>query len=445
MGQKWGTSYEVSEPNEYIVKTGIGIKDVNVTKAAMKWPLQMATRINVSPQNYEFSLHAMSSEKLQFLLPGVFTIGPNMDPGNSEDQITKNLEKYAMFLGTADQKQRDDTIKGIIEGEVRVQSASMTLEEIFKDRIAFKKNIVDATQVELDQFGLKVFNANIKELEDALGSEYFSYMRQKTRSGAENEAKINIAEANNRGAVGQAEKEANTRVTTASINARTVIAENEQKQNVLDSNTNLQLAQIEKETQIKLQRVQQEQDISKRNLELEKQVEEVRQKKRLEELRATKGTDAQIAAEVLQKETDANYYKQVKNADANLYQKQKEAEGILILADAQKKALEEYYKVFTDPNTLLNYLMIEKGLFTEMATINAKAIQGLNPQITVWNTGGANGAEGSDPYASMRNIFQAMPPILSTIQQQTGITPPQYMGRLPNEEEKPKRNPSRQN
>jgi flotillin len=438
MGNKWGTSYEVSEPNEYIVKTGVGIKDVYVAKSTMKLPLQIATRINVSPQNYEFSLHAMSSEKLQFLLPGVFTIGPNMDPANGEEQIVKNLEKYAMFLGTAEQRQRDDTIKGIIEGEVRVQTASMTLEAIFKDRIAFKKNIVDATQVELDQFGLKVFNANIKELEDALGSEYFSYMRQKTRSGAENEAKINIAEANNRGAVGQAEKEANTRVTTASINAKTVIAENEQKQNVLDSNTNLQLAQIEKETQIKLQRVQQEQDISKRNLELEKQVEEVRQKKRLEELRATKGTDAQIAAEVLQKETDANYYKQVKNADADLYQKQKEAEGILILADAQKKALEEYYKVFSDPNTLLNYLMIEKGLFTEMATINAKAIQGLNPNITVWNTGGSGG-EGTDPYSSMRNIFQAIPPIISTVQQQTGITPPQFLGRLPQEDEKPKR------
>jgi flotillin len=437
MGQKFATSYEVSEPNEYIVKTGIGIKDVQVTKACMKWPLQIAARIDVSPQNYEFSLHAMSSEKLQFLLPGVFTIGPNMDPTGGEDQIRKNLEKYAMFLGAADHRQRDDTIKGIIEGEVRVQSAQMTLEEIFKDRVAFKKNIVDATQVELDQFGLKVFNANIKELEDALGSEYFSYMRQKTRSGAENEAKVNIAEANNRGAVGQAEKEANTRVTTALINAKTVIAENEQKQNVLESNTQLQLAQIEKETQIKLQRVQQEQDISKRNLELEKQVEEVRQKKRLEELRATKGTDAQISAEVLQKETDANYYKQVKNADANLYQKQKEAEGILILADAQKKALEEYYKVFNDPNTLLNYLMIEKGLYTDLATINSKAIQGLNPNITVWNTGG--GADGTDPYSAMRNIFQAIPPIISTVQQQTGITPPNFLGKLPNEEEKPRR------
>jgi len=81
--------------------------------------------------------------------------------------------------------------------------------------------------------------------------------------------------------------------------------------------------------------------------------------------------------------------------------------------------------------------MIEKGLFTEMATINAKAIQDLNPQICVWNTSGAGGEGGSDPYATIRNVFQAMPPILSTVQQQTGITPPQFLGTLP--DEKPKR------
>jgi len=123
MGQKWGTSYQVANANQYIVKTGFGIKDVIVTKACVKYPLQVATKIDVSPHNYEFSLHAMSSEKLQFLLPGVFTIGPNLENPSGDGTVSKNLEKYAMFLGSADQARRDDIIKGIIEGEVRVQSA----------------------------------------------------------------------------------------------------------------------------------------------------------------------------------------------------------------------------------------------------------------------------------------------------------------------------------
>jgi uncharacterized membrane protein YqiK len=52
-----------------------------------------------------------------------------------------NLEKYARFLGTSDYKSRDETVKGIIEGEVRVNAAQMTLEEIFKDRVTFKKTM----------------------------------------------------------------------------------------------------------------------------------------------------------------------------------------------------------------------------------------------------------------------------------------------------------------
>ncbi|KAL0486067.1 flotillin-like protein [Acrasis kona] len=428
------TTYEISEPNQFIVKTGLGISSLKVVKATVKWPFQSASRIDVSPHNYEFSLHAMSNEKLQFLLPGVFTIGPNIDHLDS-DEGRRNLERYAMFLGGADYTTRDDTIKGIIEGEVRVMSAQMTLEEIFKDRIAFKKGIVDAIQIELDQFGLKVFNANIKELEDAVGSEYFSYIRQKTRAGAENEAKINIAEANQRGTIGAAERTANTRITTALINSKTVVAENEQASIVVDSNTQLEINRIEKETLVKLQRVAQEQQISKKNLELEKEVEEVRQRKRLEELRASRGTDAQIAAEVLSKEADANFYKQVKSADADLYSKQKEAEGILLVANAQKRALEEYSKVFKTDEALLNYLMVDKGLYSELATINSNAIKGLSPKISVWNTGSTNGNEtaaGTDPYAAMRNIFQAIPPLMTTVQQQTGITPPAFLGTLPN-------------
>jgi flotillin len=305
----------------------------------------------------------------------------------------------------------------------------MSLEEIFKDRVSFKKGIIDGIQIELDQFGLKVFNANIKELEDAHGSEYFSYMRQKTRSLAENEAKINIADANNKGAIGQAQKESETRITTANITSRTIIAENEQKQTVLNSNTQFQLAQIEQETRLKMSRVTQDQEIQKKNLDLERQVEEVRQQKRLEELRASKGTDAQIAYEIVQKETDAEVYKQQKIAEARLYNQLKEAEGITLLANSQKKALEEYAKVFKDDHSLLTYAMMERGLFTEMAEVNAKAINGLNPQITVWNTGAAG--EGSDPFGSFRSIFQAIPPVLSTVQAQTGIQPPSWMGTVP--------------
>ncbi len=39
--------------------------------------------------------------------------------------------------------------------------------------------------------------------------------------------------------------------------------------------------------------------------------------------------------------------------------------------------------------------MIEKGVYTELARANADAVRGLNPKMTIWNTGNQAGTEGS--------------------------------------------------
>jgi len=53
-------------------------------------------------------------------------------------------------------------VKGIIEGETRVLVSSMTMEEIFTEREVFKKRIFRNIQNELSQFGLLIFNANVR-------------------------------------------------------------------------------------------------------------------------------------------------------------------------------------------------------------------------------------------------------------------------------------------
>lgn len=62
----------------------------------------------------------------------------------------------------------------MLEGEVRILSAQLTVEQIFNDRKAFKETIITNVQEELELFGLQIYNANIKELQDSPGSEYFS-------------------------------------------------------------------------------------------------------------------------------------------------------------------------------------------------------------------------------------------------------------------------------
>jgi flotillin len=156
-------------------------------------------RFSVQPHDYAMNLQAMTKEKLQFLLPVVFTIGPDvnqrgantrhLDNGNDahyagagsegapagddhvldhrrEDQ-GDSLMKYAMLLadsGTSkgnDHQFLENIAKGIIEGETRVLVSSMTMEEIFTEREVFKRRIFRNIQGELDQFGLKIYNANV--------------------------------------------------------------------------------------------------------------------------------------------------------------------------------------------------------------------------------------------------------------------------------------------
>src|SRR5439155_22761285 len=102
--------------------------------------------------------------------PAVFTIG-------RKDEA-KALERYAKLLETdgINSEHVKELVRGIIEGETRVIAAGMTREEIFKERKGFKEQVIKNVQAELDQFGLFIYNANVKQLQDTQGSEYFAYM-----------------------------------------------------------------------------------------------------------------------------------------------------------------------------------------------------------------------------------------------------------------------------
>ncbi|KAF6152697.1 hypothetical protein GIB67_021357 [Kingdonia uniflora] len=70
-----------------------------------------------------------------------------------------------------------------------------------------KKEVFDKVQLELNQFGLLIYNANIKQLVDVKGHEYFSYLGQKLQNEAANQAKIDVAEAKMKGAAQEAKWE----------------------------------------------------------------------------------------------------------------------------------------------------------------------------------------------------------------------------------------------
>ncbi|KAJ4312594.1 hypothetical protein N0V94_007366 [Neodidymelliopsis sp. IMI 364377] len=490
--------YHVAEPNSYLVVTGVGIEKVKIQKKAFVYPFQKVSKISITPFDFSMSLQAMTIEKLKFSLPAVFTIGP------ADDMIS--LEKYAVLLtgesdgrptagankgvvtvaGSEGRNHVQDIVKGIIEGETRSIVSTMTMEELFRERKVFKDKVIQSVQSELDQFGLCIYNANVKELQDTPGSEYFAFLSRKAHEGALNQAKVDVADARMKGEVGEAEKQGKTKQEVAKIHAATAVLETERKAEKATADAKLTNKEIEIGNKLNIARINAKREAERRDAELNTEVE---RKKALMELERVDGkvvqariakesskqkADAELYAQqrvaegqkfseqadaeaaayrrvqdadamfkakereaeanflVEKRKAEAEYFRREREAHANLISQQREAEGLSAMA----KAYGEMATVLGGPQGLMQWMMLTNGTYQQLAEANAKAIHGLQPKINVWNTGSQGEAGGAmDATAPIRNLFQSLPPLLSTIHDQTGMQPPSWLAQMGGQQE----------
>ncbi|KAE9380264.1 putative Flotillin-like protein 1 [Stipitochalara longipes BDJ] len=473
--------YTIASPDEYLAITGAGIKTLKIVKSAWVWPFQRCQRFSIQPKDFSMNLQAMTREKLQFLLPVVFTVGPDVnqrgavagqaprDTGHVENNPEDRgdaLMKYAMLLADAEKDSKgtskgqhiENIVKGIIEGETRVLVSSMTMEEIFTEREEFKRRIFRNIQGELDQFGLKIYNANVKELRDAPQSSYFESLSRKAHEGAINQARIDVAEAQRLGNVGEAARQGEQNREIAKINAETAVQKTERDSEKAKAEATLATRKTVFNRDVNIAQIEATRATEARDEELRKEVETKRAQTELERLRATDVVKATIARESKQQAADAKNYEEQARSNAALYSEQKaadahaykvriEAEARFLAAAKDAEALlvrqqkeaagmsamagayADLSRAFGGPAGLIQYLMIEKGVYTQLAKANADAVRGLNPKMTIWNTGNeqAGGAEGSmGGVNSIRNMYQMLPPLMSTINEQTGIVLPEW-------------------
>ena len=413
--------YRVSGASQYVVRTGPFINGISISKKAFQWPFQTASFLTMAPSNYTFNLQAMSKEKMEFVIPGVFTIGPRDD--------APSMEKYALLLSAEPIEKIDHIIEGVIEGETRVLAASMEIEQIFNGRDQFKQTIISKVQEELNQFGLVIYNANVKELQDMAGSEYFKHMRQKTKAGAENQARVETANAKNKGDVGEKEKQKDTRIQTAQFESDAVRFENDRNIEMAKSVAQYQIEKATFDRNTRLAQIESQKAAEIRESELQKEVENRNIAQETEKLRSTVYAHAVVEAEAKERAADAERYRTERIADGTLYAKQKEAAGILEVFNAQAKGLQNLVGATSNPDIALKYLMIEGHVYQDLASENAKAIQGLQPKISHWVTGGDT-KQGNPIQDLMKNL----PPLIDQIHHQTGMLPPNWLMQVPNVE-----------
>jgi len=101
------------------------------------------------------------------------------------------------------QSQIEEMAREIIFGQLRLTVASLTIEQINQDRESFLESIRKNVAPELNKIGLYLINVNITDITDESG--YIDSIGKKAASEAINQAKVDVAEQDKKGAIGEAE------------------------------------------------------------------------------------------------------------------------------------------------------------------------------------------------------------------------------------------------
>ena len=192
-------------------------------------------------------------------------------------------------------------------------------QEIFTEREEFKRRIFRNIQGELDQFGLKIYNANVKELRDAPQSSYFESLSRKAHEGAINQARIDVAEAQRKGNVGEAARQGEQNREIAKINAETAVQKTERDSEKAKAEATLATRKTAFNRDVNIAQIEATRATEARDEELRKEVETKRAQTELERLRATDVVKATIARESKQQAADAKNYEEQARSNAGMH------------------------------------------------------------------------------------------------------------------------------
>jgi flotillin len=418
---------------------------------------------------------ALSQKNIRVNVPSTFTIGIS-----TVQTIMQNAAERLLGL-------RENEIaaqaRDIILGQMRLVIATLTIEQINQDRETFLDLVNKNVGGELTKIGLEMINVNIRDITDESG--YIDAIGRKAASEAINQAKVEVAEADRLGAIGEATANREKEVSVADQHAQSNIG----RKNA-DRQQRIQMAQLEAEGLTGEASSKREQEVAvAQQQSLAEQgrkgaLAEQRVKVASYEAEAVEGENtskAEIAtynATLAEKEADAERRGEVARAEAardvlnaqaeqeasklkkeQLVQQQIEKQKVQIDADAEAERLRRvaqgeadailarynaeaegvqrvleskaqgYAKLITStgdrPDLAPTLLMVEK--LPELIREQVKAIQNLKiDKITVWDSGNGEGGEGSTA-GFLKGLIGSLPP-MHELAKQAGVELPGILG-----------------
>jgi len=413
--------------------------------------------LSLEPQVIDIPLEgALSLNNIRVNVPATFTVGVSTD-GVLMNNAAERL------LGLPDQKIREQA-QDIILGQLRLVIATLSIEEINKDREKFMALINENVAQEINKIGLDLINVNVRDITDESG--YIQAIGQRAAAEAINQAKVDVAMQDRDGAIGQAtaereqtvrvseesataiegqkHAERRQRVTVAAQEAEAIAgeknAEQEQRIQVAQAEAtavegeNLSKAQVA-EANAKLIEVQagarQRAEvasakareailIAEREQELARLGKEILAEQEVEKQRI------EIAAEA---EAERNRREARGDADAIVARYNAEAEGVRKVLEAKAEGYRELVAACAgNPDIAPTLLMIEQ--LPQLVTEQVKAIQNLKiDKITVWDSGGGAGGQGSSTAGFLSGLIGSLPAV-HDLAEQAGIELPQVLGQV---------------
>lgn len=451
------------------------------------WPLiQDYAYLSLTPLTISIPLkNALSLQNIRIDVPSTFTVGISTAAG-----IMNNAAERLLRLVSGE---IEEMAREIIFGQLRLTVASLTIEQINQDRESFLESIRKNVEPELNKIGLYLINVNITDITDE--STYIESIGKKAAAEAINQAKVDVAEQEKHGSIGEAEavREREIRVAEnvagaekgkkkADADRRVFVQQQETAarigeadadrekdirvaENVAQADKGKKKAEADRRIYVQGQEAEAVggENKSKADIADADAVLAVKQAAALQQAEVAK-REAQVeiqkaqylaeqerlnADEVVRKEIEKRKVEIAAEAEAERLRREAkgQADAVLLKYEAEAKGIRQVldnkaagYEALVgschgDAKAASTLLMIEK--IEEIVATQVEAIKNLKiDKVTVWDAGGGDG-EGSSTARFLSSLIKSLPP-LHDVAEMAGVELPKYLGEMVEKARSPK-------
>ncbi len=448
--------------------------------ATFVWPLiQDYGYLRLEPMVIEIPLEgALSLNNIRVNVPSTFTVGISTDP-----VLMNNAAERLLGL---DEIRVREQAQDIILGQLRLVIATLSIEEINRDREKFMGLINENVDQEINKIGLQLINVNIRDITDESG--YIEAIGKRAAAEAINRAKVEVAQQERDGTTGEAvavrertvnvaresatategrkQAELSQRMALAGLEAKAVTSEVEAKRDqeiaaaTRTAETSAAKKQAEQEQRIRVaeaesQAVTGENTAQERIAESSAKLGEIQaDARRRSEVASAKAREAillaerdqelarlakeQIAPQEVEKkrieiaaaaEAEKRRIEAKGEADAILLKYTAEAQGTQKVLEAKAEGYRQLIEACgSNPQVGPTLLLIEH--LPQLVAEQVKAVQNLKiDKITVWDTGTGHNGSGRNTTADFLAGMVGSLPRLHELAKQAGIELPPLLGR----------------